>query len=138
VAKILRLATVAGPRILTAAQEIDISPGEDEVETPERERAEAVFDRLGQRLVLIERRLGAIEERLAGARKEYYRIADLSALVGRSDYSVRRWIKEGLLKATRVAGTGPRGILLVPREQVERLVNSGRVSAIPGVTLRGE
>jgi hypothetical protein len=106
------------------------------VETPERERAEAVFDRLGQRLVLIERRLGAIEERLAGARKEYYRVDELSALVGRSGYSVRRWIKEGRLKATRVAGTGPRGILLVPREQVERLVNSGRVSAIPGVTLR--
>jgi excisionase family DNA binding protein len=95
---------------------------------------EELLGRLRGLLEPIEHRLASIEERLRGSRRDYYRVEELATLVGRSEYSIRRWIKQGKLKATRLEGTGPRGFLLVPRDQVERLIRIGEVTDVPAIT----
>jgi excisionase family DNA binding protein len=76
-----------------------------------------------------------IRARLEGSCKPLLTIEEVAQLTGRAPYTVRRWVKEGQLNATRVAGAGPRGRLLVPREQVQRLVGLGRGGSIPAELL---
>src|SRR5688500_6769151 len=68
---------------------------------------------------------------LRGRSKSHYSVAEVARLVDRSEYRVREWIREGLLAAVRVEGTRPRGRMLVPREELRRLVRSGRAAALP-------
>jgi len=76
--------------------------------------------------------LRAIRELLEQARKPILTVAEVARLVGRSDYTVRRWIAEGQLAATRVLGTGPVGRLLVRRDDLDRLLAAGRATeALP-------
>jgi excisionase family DNA binding protein len=72
-----------------------------------------------------------LRELLAGVRKEWYTVEELAALTGRSAYTVRRWIATGRLKATRVACAGPRGRLLVARDQLQGLIASGLGGEVP-------
>jgi excisionase family DNA binding protein len=51
--------------------------------------------------------------------REYLRAGDIARLSGASVRTVRRWIKE-ILPSTKV-----RGMRLVPREAVERLLSPG-------------
>ena len=63
-----------------------------------------------------------------GKAKTLLTVEEVAEEVGRAPYTVRNWIKNGKLKATRVDGTGPRGRLLVRREDVEALVeDAGRI-----------
>jgi excisionase family DNA binding protein len=81
-----------------------------------------------QPIELLHRLLAAVNEVRAvilGARKDYYTVADVAQLTGRSAYTVRRWITERRLEATRVHGTGPRGRLLIPGAQIQRLLANG-------------
>ena len=83
-----------------------------------------ILNRL-DRLSAIEQRLAAIEEQLRGTRKDYLSIRELADLFGRSEYTIRRWIKVNKLQALRVEGTGPRGRLLVHRAEVDKLIGLG-------------
>ena len=57
-----------------------------------------------------------------GKAKTLLTVEEVAEEVGRAPYTVRSWIKNGRLKATRVDGTGPRGRLLVRREDVEAVI----------------
>jgi excisionase family DNA binding protein len=79
-------------------------------------------------LPLIQRILDDLEDirsLLCGQRKDYLTTHEVASATGRSEYTVRRWISEGRLEAIRVSGTGPRGRLLVPRGEMQKLVNQG-------------
>jgi excisionase family DNA binding protein len=83
--------------------------------------------------ILVE--IEGIRDLLEGRRKDYYTTVEIADAVGRSEYTVRRWIAAGLLPAVRVDGTGPRGRLLVPRSAFEDLVRSGRAGKVSATTL---
>lgn len=81
----------------------------------------------------LKRVIDSVREELRGTSKSHYSIAEVATAVSRSPYTVRNWVKQGLVKAVRVEGTGDRGRLLVPRDELEHLVRGGRGSALPAV-----
>lgn len=83
------------------------------------------------RLPRLERKLDDVLQLLAGQRKDLYTIDEIAELTGRSAYTVRRWVTEGKLTATRVAAGGPRGRLLIARAELDKLVASGKGACIP-------
>src|SRR5262245_19731989 len=72
-----------------------------------------------------------IRQVLAGTRKDFQSVEEVARLTSRSPYTVRRWIAQGLIRAERVSGTGPKGRLLIPTDQVRKLIVSGKGSAVP-------
>jgi excisionase family DNA binding protein len=70
---------------------------------------------------------------LADTRKPYYAVEEVARLTGRSGYTVRRWIAENRIQATRVAGTGPKGRLLIPAGELDKLIATGLGSQVPTV-----
>jgi excisionase family DNA binding protein len=86
---------------------------------------------------LLERLIVAVDDLRAsvqGRRKELYTVVEVAGLTGRAPFTVRRWIAEGRLAAIRVEGTGPRGRLLIPGDQLARLLPQGLGGALPAVT----
>ena len=83
-------------------------------------------------------KLDFLRELLAGHRKETFVVEEVAELTGRSEYTIRRWITEGKLKAVRIAEGGPRGRLLIPRGELDKLVARGRGSEIPATALDKE
>jgi hypothetical protein len=72
---------------------------------------------------------------LAQRRKENYTIEEFAQFAGRSPYTARRWVSEGKIEAIRVQGTGPRGRLLIPRRELDRLIRLGKGEKIPEAVL---
>ena len=84
-------------------------------------------------LRLVAHDLTEIRAQLDGVKKDFYAIEEVAEMVGRSSYTVRRWISQKRLNATRVEGTGPRGRLLVPREELDKLIRVGRGAGVPAI-----
>jgi len=76
-----------------------------------------------------------IRSRLSGLRKSHLTIEEVAAATGRAPYTVRTWVKQGRIRAIRVADAGPRGRLLVPREELEKLVTAGLASQLPAAAI---
>lgn len=79
--------------------------------------------------------LAAVEdlrEIVRGRAKSHLTIEEVAESTGRAPYTIRTWVKSGLIAAVRVSGTGPRGRLLVPRAELEKLVASGRGGKVRG------
>src|SRR5262249_52930065 len=87
-------------------------------------------------LDLIVRELGEIRAVLAGARKPFLTVEEFAEVTGRSAYTVRRWITENRIEARRISGAGPRGRLLIPREEIDKLILEGKGSTIPAAQTR--
>jgi excisionase family DNA binding protein len=96
-----------------------------------------IADLCGQLPAVLEK-LDVLRDLLAGRRKDNFVVEEVAELTGRSGYTIRRWIAEGKLKAVRIAEGGPRGRLLIPRTELERLVAAGRGSEVPATALDQE
>jgi excisionase family DNA binding protein len=88
-------------------------------------------DGLATVLTLILQGVRDILAMLTGARKDYYTVDEVAELTGRTPYTIRRWIAAKRIDATRVEGTGPRGRLLIARDQLDRLIGAGAGGEIP-------
>jgi excisionase family DNA binding protein len=93
--------------------------------------AEELLRSLDHHLGQIYAALNGIRARLEGTTKSHFTVEEVAKLTGRSAYTVRRWVSEHRLNATRVSGTGPKGRLLIPRDQLEKLIGSGLGGDIP-------
>jgi excisionase family DNA binding protein len=90
---------------------------------------------LTQKLPALEGRLEGVRELLAKRRKEHYVVEEIAELTGRSCYTVRRWIAQKKISAIRLRDGGPRGKLLIPRAELERLIATGHGANVPAGTL---
>jgi excisionase family DNA binding protein len=82
-------------------------------------------------LVYLKLAVDDVRAKLSARYKPVYTVEEIADLCGRSAYTVRRWIGEGRIKAIRVAGTGPKGRLLVARDQLDMLVAGGLAADVP-------
>ena len=64
-------------------------------------------------------------------RKENLTVEEFAEAVGRSPYTIRRWISDRKITAIRLQGTGPRGRLIIARTELDHLINSGVGANIP-------
>jgi excisionase family DNA binding protein len=76
-----------------------------------------------------------IRTTLSRKHKDFFTIDEVAQATGRAPYTVRTWVSAGRIKAIRVAGTGPKGRLLVPREELAKLIASGRAGEVPASLL---
>jgi excisionase family DNA binding protein len=118
--------------------------GSRTLQTPDRilerlcgrvEAIETILGGLSKQFPSLGEKLDGLHELVAGHRKNRLTTEEVAALTGRSEYTVRRWITEGKLRAVRITEGGPRGRLLIQREELERLVTSGVGASIPAVAL---
>jgi len=89
------------------------------------------LERICGKLDAFESKLEALHSLLSARRKDFYTVEETAGVFGRSTFTIRRWVSEGKLQATRVSGTGPRGRLLVARTELERLIAAGRGADVP-------
>lgn len=86
-------------------------------------------------LPAVEASLRTVREQLGRRTKSHLTVEEVADLTGRAAYTIRRWIKEKRLKAQRVKGGGPKGRLLIPREELEQLIAGGLGSEVPDAVL---
>jgi excisionase family DNA binding protein len=89
-------------------------------------------------LGLLQHLVAVVEDlrgKVDGARKELFTVEEVARLTGRAAYTVRRWVSEGRLRATRVEGTGRYGRLLIPGDELLRLLPQGLGGDLPVVAL---
>ena len=57
--------------------------------------------------------------------KPSYTVAEVAQRLGRSAYTIRRWIKEGKLDAIKLNGGGPKDRYLIEHREVQELLLDG-------------
>jgi excisionase family DNA binding protein len=82
----------------------------------------SAFAEIVARLNQLQETIFEILSRLDGTLKDPLTVDEFAELTARAPYTVRAWIKKGLLRAERVAGTGPKGRLLIRRDELKRLI----------------
>ena len=80
--------------------------------------------------------LDEVRDQLSKKRKPHLTVEEVAELVGRSPYTVRKWIAEKRIDATRVQGTGPKGKLLIAHDQIDRLVAEGKGGDVPPAAMQ--
>jgi len=90
---------------------------------------------LSNQVAQLSEQVSRLESRLTSAVKEVYTVREVAAMTRRHPDTVRRWIRNGHLEARRKDGTGPRGGLLIPREALRDVVQSGFGEDLPAVTV---
>jgi excisionase family DNA binding protein len=90
-----------------------------------------VGDLVTRKFPSLDARLKELRELLITRRKDHLVVEEIADLTGRSPYTVRRWISEGKLRAIRLRDGGPRGRLLIPRSELERIVAAGAGGNLP-------
>lgn len=88
-----------------------------------------------QDLPSLAEKLDTLRELLAGHRKDNFLVEEVAKLTGRAPYTVRRWIAEGKLRAIRLQDGGPRGRLLISRDELDRLIAAGKGGNVPATAL---
>jgi excisionase family DNA binding protein len=113
---------------LVLSQRVFTKPGNQAEEHCNRD---LISEPLKTALDQIRIELSEIRDLIAGTRKPYLTVEEVAQITGRSAYTVRRWISEKRLVAERIAGIGPKGRLLIPREQLGKLILEGKGGNIP-------
>ena len=54
--------------------------------------------------------------------KDFFTTREVASLFGKSDYTIRRWIAEGIISAIKVGGR-----LLVPGSEIQKLIDSAQM-----------
>ena len=88
-------------------------------------------------LAELHRKLDALAEASRKHRKPLLTIDEVAGLTGRSAYTLRRWVKQKLLTARRIDGSGPKGRLLIERVELDHLLQQGVAGRVPAVALSG-
>jgi excisionase family DNA binding protein len=76
-----------------------------------------------------------IRSQLAGQAKSHYTVKEVAEIVKWKPYTVREWIRARRINAIRIEGTGPRGRLLIPRAELDRLLTQGFGANIPDTVM---
>jgi hypothetical protein len=81
-------------------------------------------DQVIERLDRIEAALAALAERQAA--KDWYTTAEVAHLLGKAEYTVREWCRQGRIRGKKKpCGRGKGGEWLISHEELTRLRNEG-------------
>jgi hypothetical protein len=107
------------------------SPGLDHLADQVKNLEGLLAELVGRKFPSVEDKLDRLRDLLAGRRKEHLVVGEFAELVGRTPYTVRRWVSEGKVQAIRIRDGGPRGKLLIPRTELERIIGKGMGGDVP-------
>lgn len=79
-----------------------------------------------------------IKTKLEGTQKSHYSVDEVARMTSRAAYTVRSWVKAGRIRAERVSGTGPKGRLLIPRDELAKLIRQGKGAGVPAAAVDAE
>jgi excisionase family DNA binding protein len=113
-----------------------LSKGGDEQSRYETLRAEGI-DQLLRLMLVVLAAIKDIRSLLTERETPLLSVEEVANITHRSAYTVRRWVAEGRIAAIRVEGTGPRGRLLIARDELAKLVELGLADGVPGAALGG-
>jgi excisionase family DNA binding protein len=91
--------------------------------------------RLLRQIPAIRDGLDELRSLLSGRRKSLLTVEEFAREVGRSAYTVREWHRAGKISAIRVSGTGPKGRLLIAREELDRVVGAGLADKVADIAV---
>ena len=95
--------------------------------------SESQLSYIVETLMSLKSAVDEIRERIKGNTKDFLTVEEVAEVTGRAPYTVRNWIREGKIRAIRIDGSGPRGRLLIPREELKKLVSEAKGSRIPPI-----
>jgi excisionase family DNA binding protein len=86
---------------------------------------EESLDEVAVALNNIFRILSQIQASIAGQQKPWLTVNEVAQYTGRTAFTIRRWISNGLIEAKRLPGAGQRGRFLIASDELTRLLSNG-------------